>query len=608
MSRPVRLSSTLAVAALAAGLFAYSQAGMPGLRAAPSKSAVKLGEIRLKDDTGKLRSAGEFKDRKAVVVVFLGTTCPVANTYAETLAKLAKEYGPRGVQFLGVNANPDESAAEVAKHAQEYRLGFPVLKDDKQALANALGAKVTPEAFILDPASTIRYRGRIDDRYLTRTKSGETKHQDLKDALDAVLSGKPVSTPTTKALGCAIVRPQKAVQTAKVTYHKDVAPILQERCQSCHRPGQVAPFSLLTYKDARNWAGEIKEFTANRQMPPWLAEPGHGDFQDVRRLSDTEQSTLAQWADAGAPEGNPKDAPPARSWNDEWMLGKPDLVLSPTEEYEVAASGDDEFHVFVLPTNLVEDKQVVAIDFQPGNARVVHHVVSFVDTTGKARELDAKDPAPGYTSGPGGVGVAGASIQGVWAPGNLPRFLPAGVGRPLPKNSDIVIQVHYHKTGKVEKDRTRMALYFAKEPVKQVARTAIMGPFNIDIPANAPRHEQKMEFTLPVAVRVLNIMPHMHLLGKEMRVTATFPDGKQQDMVWIKEWDYRWQDSYRYKEPLLLPKGTKVAISAYYDNTSANPRNPSNPPKRVRFGEQTTDEMGFAIMEVITESGLGAGR
>jgi peroxiredoxin len=599
-----RLSPTLCVAALLLGLIGVTQFGLAGSRAAAAGPKLKLEGIRLKDDNGKVRTAVELKGRRAVVLVFLGTTCPVANSYAENLADLAKEYRPQGVEFVGVNANPDESLADVAKHAREFRLGFPVLKDDKQALANAVGAKVTPEVFVLAPNCAVVYRGRIDDRYASRTKSGVAKQLDLRTSLEAVLAGKPVPHATTTALGCAIVRPvQKASRQAKVTYHRNVAPILQSRCQSCHRPGQVAPFSLLTYRDARNWAAEIKEFTSNRQMPPWLAEPGHGDFQDVRRLSDEEVRTLAEWSDAGAPEGNAKDAQPARKWSDEWMLGKPDLVLAPDAEFEVAASGEDLFQVFVLPTNLLEDREVVAVDFLPGNSRVVHHVVSFVDRSGKARELDAKEPGPGYSSGPGGIKVP-AMIQGVWAPGNLPRFLPPGVGRPLPKGADIVIQVHYHKTGRTEKDRTRVALYFAKEPVKQMASTTIVGPFNINIPPDAPRHEQRASMTLPIGVRVLNIMPHMHLLGKEMKVTATLPDGATRDMVWIKDWDYRWQDSYRYKEPLFLPKGTKIEIVAYYDNTSANPRNPSNPPKRVRFGEQTTDEMGFAIMEIIPETPL----
>lgn len=604
LSRAVTLALLLAPVALP--LFGRLSGSAPASAAASTVPVAgkKVGEFRLKDDTGKVRTLAEFKSRKALVLVFIGTDCPIANSYSETLTGLSNRYAGRGVQFLGVNANPDEDLKAVAAHARAYHLGFPVLKDEKQMLANGVDARVTPEVFVLDASRVVRYRGRIDDGYATRTKkSAEAKSHDLERALDAVLDGKPVEVTVTRALGCAIPRPQALSASGKVTYHRDVERILQQRCQSCHRPGQVAPFSLLTYKDARNWAGEIKQFTASRQMPPWLAEPGHGEFQDVRRMSDEELRIVAEWADGGAPEGSPKDAPPARIWSDEWMLGKPDLVLQPTEDYEVAASGPDDFRVFVLPTGLTEDKQVVAIDFKPGNSRVVHHVVSFVDTTGKGRELDAADPGPGYSSGPGGVRINGASIQGVWAPGNLPRFLPAGVGRPLPQKGDLVIQVHYHKTGKPEIDRTKVALYFAKEPVKQVAHTAIFGPFNIDIPADAARHEQRASLTLPLGVKVLNIMPHMHLLGKEMKVTATLPDGSQQDLVWIKDWDYRWQDSYRFKEPLRLPRGTKLEVTAYYDNTSANPRNPSSPPRRVRFGEQTTDEMGFAIMEVIPDFG-----
>ncbi len=583
------------------------QVGAGVAQAAPEKSPAnseKLRTLRLPDQDGKSRALVDYADARALVVVFLGTECPIANSYAPKLTALSRQYAERGVQFVGVNANPAEDREAVAAHAKAYSLPFPVLKDPRQALADALEARVTPEVFVLDPGFAVRYRGRIDDQYASRTrKRSEAKAHDLREALEAVLAGKAVAKAETRAFGCAIARSQKTAKagTGKVTYHRDVAPILQERCQACHRPGQIAPFSLMTYADARSWASEIKEFTANRQMPPWLAEPGHGEFQDVRRMSDREIATLAEWADAGAPEGKKKDAPPPKSWSDEWMLGKPDLVLEPSAEYQVGASGDDEFHVFVLPTNLVEDKQVVAVDFRPGNSRVVHHVVSFVDTSGKGRELDAAHPGPGYASGPGGVKVPNARIQGVWAPGNLPRFLPTGVGRPLPKGSDVLIQVHYHKTGKVEMDRTQVALYFAKEPVTRTAHTAIWGPFNIDIPPNAPRHEQRLSITLPAPIQVLNIMPHMHLLGKEMKVTATLPDGTHKNLVWITNWDYRWQDSYRYKEPLRLPKGTKVEVVAYWDNTSDNPLNPSNPPRRVRFGEQTTDEMAFAIMEIIPD-------
>lgn len=571
----------------------------PRAETAPSAPAQ---QVRLQDPAGRSRTLGELTaGSKAVVVVFLGTECPIANGYAPLLSELAGRWKTRGVSLVGVNSNPDETPAAVSAQAKAYHLTFPVLKDPQQKLADALGARVTPEAFLLDSAGKVVYHGRIDDSYASRArKNAEAKSPDLERAVDAFLAGTPVAVSETRAIGCAIVRRTAAApKTGAVTYYRDVAPVLQKRCQACHRPGQVAPFSLLTYKDARNWAAEIKEFTANRQMPPWLAEPGHGEFTDVRRLDDQEIRTLAQWVDGGAPAGDPKQAPPARQWEDQWALGKPDLVLKVPEPYTVPASGGDEFHVFVLPTGLTEDKQVVAVDFRPGNPRVVHHLVTFVDPSGKARKLDEADPGPGYSSGFGGIKVPEAVIHGVWAPGNLPRFLPEGVGRPLPKGADIAIQVHYHKTGKPERDQSEVALYFAKKPVTKRAVTAIVGPLSIDIPAGAASHEQTVQMTLPLPVHVLNIMPHMHLLGKSMTVTALLPDGTTKPMVRINAWDYRWQDSYRYKEPLALPARTKIEIRAVWDNSPGNPLNPNNPPRRVTFGEQTTDEMAFAIMEIV---------
>ncbi len=591
-----------AAATFAAGVGVVGLSAAPGLPSPEQTIGKKVPEIRLKDTAGKSRTLGDFKDRKALVLVFTGTQCPIANGYAEPLSRLAEKYGSRGVQFLAVNANPDESLKTVAAHAKEYRYAFPVLKDERQELANALGARVTPETFVLDAGRTVVYRGRVDDSYASRTeKRARVSSNDLADALDAVLAGQPVKKAVTTAFGCTIVRPQVSASAAGVSYYKDVAPILQESCQSCHRPGQVAPFSLVTYADAKSWATEIKAFTANRQMPPWQAEPGHGDFMDVRRLTDEQVATLAKWADAGGPEGNPKDAPAPKEYASDWALGKPDLVLPMPEPFSVEATGDDVFHCFVLPTNLLEDRQVSAIEFRPGNARVLHHVLAFIDTRGQARALDEKSPGPGYTTGPGGIGFFPSGALGGWAPGNLPRFSPPGVGRLLPKGSDVVIQVHYHKTGKPETDQTSLGLYFAKEPVKQQLRTWALTNLFIDIPPGADNHPIRATMRVPADVQVMTITPHMHLLGKDMKVTATLPDGTVKNMVYVKNWDYRWQDSYRYREPVRLPKGSTLEMVAHFDNSTNNPRNPNNPPKRVTFGEQTTDEMCFAFFEFVVE-------
>lgn len=613
-TRNTRWNSRWALAAAAGTLLL---GGLAGLRAAPAANAAPAGDsigkkapgFRLKDQSGKLRTLDEFASKKAVVLVFLGTQCPISNSYAEPLSQLSAKFADRGVQFLGVNCSPDEGWEEVARHAKEYRFTFPVLKDEKQVAADGVGARVTPEAFVLDQNRLVRYRGRVDDSYASRTqKRNRVSSRDLEQALEAVLAGKPVAQPVTQAFGCAIVRPQ--TRTAKATgptFYKDVLPILQESCQSCHRPGQVAPFSLISYQDARSWATEIKTFTQKRQMPPWKAEPGHGEFQDVRRLSDEQVATLAAWADGGAPAGSEKDAPAEKSWPTEWMLGQPDLVLTMPEEYSVTATGDDDFRCFVLPTGLTEEKQVVAVEVRPGNPRVVHHVLNFIDTSGRARALDERDPAPGYNSGPGGIGFLPGGGLGGWAPGNMPRKLPDGVFRPLPAKSDLVVQVHYHKTGKPEKDRTSIGIYFAKEPQKLQARTFPLTNLFINIPPDVARHEVKASMVVPVDSRAIAVTPHMHLLGKEMRVTATLPDGTQKSMVWIKDWDYRWQDTYIYKEPVVLPKGTRLEMVAYFDNTSQNPLNPNSPPKRVTFGEQTTDEMAFAFLEFVTEGNVSPG-
>lgn len=557
----------------------------------------KLADFRLPDSSGHTRSLNDFVEKKVVVVVFMGTNCPLSNNYAAPLEAMSRRYQEKSVQFVGINANPDETLDQMAEYAREYQLFFPLLKDTRQVVANALSAKVTPEVFVLDQNRAVRYRGRIDDAYATRTqrKAKATSHE-LEDAVEALLAGKPVATPVTNALGCAIVRPEKS-SSGSISYYKHVAPILQDRCEGCHRTGQIAPFTLSSYADAKKWAGEIKEFTTNRLMPPWKAQPGHGEFADSRRLSDEQVAILAKWADAGAPAGRRADAPAPRKWADGWTLGTPDLVLKMPEPFSVEATGDDVFHCFVLPTGLTEDKQVVAVEVRPGNARVLHHVLNFVDTAGRGRKLDEKHAGVGYPTSPGGIGFFPSGDVGGWAPGNLPRFSPEGVGRFLPKGSDIVIQVHYHKTGKPETDQTSIGLYFAKAPIQKQLRTWPLTSLAINIPPDEPRHEVKAKMVVPADVHALTITPHMHLLGKEMKVTATFPDGKEQSLVLIKNWDYRWQDTYRFREPVALPKGTRLDLTAYFDNSTANALNPNNPPKRVTFGEQTTDEMCFAFIE-----------
>ena len=577
----------------------------------------KIDPFALTDAAGKAWSLDAMKDEKAVVVVFLSFECPVSNSYAPLLIALHKSYADKGVGFVAVNSSDDSTPAEFAKHVAEYKFPFPVLKDDKTKVADHFKARVAPEAFVLDHNRVLRYRGRIDNAYSARLKPNrQTTEHDLKAALDALLAGKDVPTPATTAVGCPIIRDKVAKKDGKVTYTRDVLPILQTHCQQCHRAGEVGPFSLMTYKQAANWAEDIKEYTHSRKMPPWKAVDGV-PFHNERKLSDKELATLAAWVADGTPEGDSKDAPAPRTFTAGWQLGKPDLILTVPEDMTIGAAGKDIFRCFVLPTGLTEDQHVVAVEVRPGNTRVVHHSLNFFDASGNARALlkkeqerkkkpDEQDHGPGYSvsMGVGFTPVAGKfGGMGGWAPGQRPRYLPEGYGYPLPKGSDVVVQLHYHRNGRVEKDRTSVGLYFAKKDkeIKPFKAGVIPGLF-VWIPAGAEKHPVKGTMEALQDGTLHNVMAHMHMVGKTIEVTMTPPGGKTTTLLAIDDWDYNWQETYFLKQPIAFVAGTKFDVKATYDNSAKNPNNPFNPPRMVWFGEQTDNEMCFVFLGVTSDA------
>ncbi len=391
------------------------------------------------------------------------------------------------------------------------------------------------------------------------------------------------------------------------TFTKDIAPVILKECAGCHRPGEVGPFSLLSYEDVSKRATFVKEVVQKRQMPPWKAKPDYGTFQDEHRLTDEQVALIARWVDDGCEEGDVKDLPPKPAFTQGWQLGEPDLVLKMGEVFEVPAAGSDVFRCFVIPTGLTGDKAISAIEFRPGNAKVVHHALFFLDSRGQARERDAKDPGPGYP-GFGGPGILPTGMLGGWAPGTGLKPLPAGIGRLLPKNSDLVLQVHYHPSGKPETDQSSVGLHFAPTSVEntRILTAVALVDRKIDIPAgDADYRVTPREFTLPVDVQAIGITPHMHWIGKEMKVWAVKPDGAQVPLIWIDDWDFNWQGNYLFAEPVALPKGTRLRLEARYDNSDKNPRNPSNPPQRVTHGEQTNDEMCLCGIQVIPDDRAG---
>ncbi len=569
------------------------RAGLPVVTAFP-----------LVDLDGKVWDMNSNEAGRVRVFVFLSTECPVSNSYSKTLSELSIKLRRKGgVEFFGVIADPSTTRKAAATHAREYKLSFPVLFDASQQLASVLKVKVVPEAFVLDAKGVLVYRGKIDDAYrdIGRRRPNVQTHY-LSDAVDALLTGKPIRVAVTEPVGCVFESlPANSPKAAKVTYNRDIAPIIHARCMNCHRPGQVAPFALTNYEQVAKRGRQILRVTTRRIMPPWMPTASHAKFVGDRRLTDQELNLLQQWFDGGRAEGNADDLPPAPPFAEGWRLGKPDLVVKMPKPFTVRADGPDLFQYFVLPLDVPEDKLVAAVEFLPGNKRVVHHAVLFLDDSGAARKLDAATPEPGYHSF-GGPQFAPSGAIGGWSVGNTPRRLPNDMGRYLKKGSDLVIQVHYHPTGKVEVDQSTVGIYFVDKPVAQslsekgkLVGSIWMANYQMDIPAGERNYRRTARYKLPRPVTMVGVVPHMHLLGKSMKVTAALPSGKKVTLIDVARWDYNWQDEYYYEKPFKLPADTVLEVEAIYDNSEDNPSNPSSPPQRVTWGDETTDEMLFCF-------------
>jgi mono/diheme cytochrome c family protein len=380
------------------------------------------------------------------------------------------------------------------------------------------------------------------------------------------------------------------------TFNKDIAPILYQNCATCHRPGEVAPFSLLTYQDAAKRAALLATVTEKRVMPPWKPEPGYGSFANERRLSDAQLVLIREWAKAGAPEGDARDKPTPPVFPEGWAGGQPDKILTVGEKFAVSPDGPDQYRCFVLPMDIDNDVYVSTMEFRPGNRRVVHHALVFLDSSGAARKLAADSHDGGYPCF-GGVGFPPSGMIGGWAPGATPPPAIAGMAHAIAKGTDVVLQIHYHPSGKPEEDQSSLGLHFSGPPTKGRAGI-VMSYRRIDIPAGDSHYAVKSEVTLPRDVDLFGITPHAHYLGKDMRVNAYLPDGTTKPLIWIKDWDFNWQGQYRYQQPIPLPKGTRIELEYAYDNSDNNPHNPTHPPVHVTYGEETKNEMAVLFLSV----------
>jgi peroxiredoxin len=537
-----------------------------------------VGTLELTDVHGKPHALDEHREQ-VVVLVFLGVECPLAAKYAPRLCELAEEFKDQGVAFLGVDSNLQDSLSEIAAFARRHSLTFPIYKDNHNQVADRTGATRTPEVVLLDRQRTLRYRGRIDDQFGFQTAVGYVRpkltDRSLAAALADVLAGRQVRRPELPAAGCLIGRVSRQTPGGQVTYAKHIARIMQNRCVECHRPGEAAPFTLLSYEDVRGWAEMIREVVQEGRMPPWFADPRYGHFKNDARLSESEKQQLFAWVDNGCPEGDPADLPEPRKFVEGWRIGEPDEILYVSEEpFRVPAEGVLEYQYFTIDPGWKTDKWIQAAEIRPGNRAVVHHL---------RVDLKAANAADAFPR----------DFIAQYGPGFLPNVCPPGTAVHVPAHSKLVIEVHYTPNGSPQTDRSMIGLRFAD--LHTVKKMLIHGCAYVDkekfrIPPGDRNCEIQGHDYFDSDTLLVSLLPHMHLRGKSFRYEAEYPDGNREVLLSVPRYDFNWQLEYFFSEPKLLPKGTKLHCIAHYDNSADNPANP-DPSRVVRYDKQIFDEM-----------------
>jgi thiol-disulfide isomerase/thioredoxin len=551
---------------------------LPAATTGRAEDAVKVGDpigkLKFTDIRYLPRTLDDFGTKKALVLAFTNTSCPVARRYLPVLQALAQDYLAQDVQFVAIDPADEDSIVAIATQAVMHDVSFPFVKDAGGACARALGVRRTPEVVVLDGKRRLRYRGRIDDQYrLGGTRAAPTR-RDLKEALDAVLAGREVAVAETEVDGCPITFP-KPRKPKEVTFAEHAAPILKKHCWQCHRADGSAPFSLTGYKQASARADALAEVVADGRMPPWFASHEFGPFVNRRGLSDEERTTLLDWARSGAAQGDATKVPePPALPKTRWVIGEPDRILS-TGVYELPAAGDISYKNAVLPHIFAEDTWVQFVQIVPDNPRVLHHCnLAF----GSLRE-----------------GVTEANFITGNVPGGEPMALEDGVAFRIPRGSLLALQMHYVATGKPEKCKVTVGLRYPRVVVQKQLRHLQLTDDRFAIPPGAPAHKVVAERVLDDDVIGAGLVAHMHLRGKDMTFTAHLPDNKTDTLLCIPNYSFSWQVPYRW-EPgkKRFPKGTRLECVAHFDNSPFNAYNP-DPKATVREGLQTHQEMMYGF-------------
>ncbi len=534
----------------------------------------KLGEVVANltfQDTRYLnRTLDDLHADKAIVVVFLDTGCPLVARYAPVLRKLDTEFRDKGVRIVGLFPNGEDSISAIAAYAIKYDWSFPCGHDVGGVCTKAVGATRTPEVVVLDAKRQLRYRGRIDDQYRPGGTLPKPTRTELRDAIDDVLNNKQVRTPIAAADGCPITTPVLKKASEATTFAVHVAPILQKHCQECHRPGTVAPFSLIDHHQVTSRAKAIAEVVRSGQMPPWYGAPQHSEFANRRGLSANEKDALLDWLNSDHIIGDMAKAPPPPAPAADWRIGQPDLIVT-SPQHEIPASGDVPYHYAIMPYIFLHDVWVEAVEVKPDNPKVLHHCNIAYAKLGESFSINNF--------------ITGA------VPGGEAMTLPPGVAVKIPAGAIIVAQIHYVSIGEAAKCRIRVGLKYARQPIEKQLRLAYVAATRYSIPPGAPAHRVSASRTLPCDAIGIGMFAHMHVRGRDMTFLAHQPDGKTVQMLVIPNYSFDWQHAYRWEYGAkTLPKGTRLECVAHYDNSDFNPFNP-DPKATVTDGQQTKDEM-----------------
>ncbi|HEY5759385.1 MAG TPA: redoxin domain-containing protein [Steroidobacter sp.] len=562
----------LAALAIAMGLTAQALAIEPGQA---------VDNFRLLDQQGKSHELYYLSDMKAVVVMVQGNGCPIVRQALPALAEIRAKYQAQGVEFLLLNSNLQDTRDLVAKEATDFKIDFPILLDESQLIGEALGVVRTSEVFVIDPKGwQLKYRGPMDDRLSYERQRPANNHY-LTDALDAVLAGKPVKTPHADGVGCLVNFPERDRKTShnQISYSKEIAPLLKDRCVVCHQVGGVGPWAMTSYDMVKGFAPMIREVLRTQRMPPWHADPHYGTFENARAITTDQRKLLVHWIEAGAPRGAGDDPlltikPEIK----EWKHGKPDLIVA-IPSYDIPATGVIEYQYPRVKNPLGRDVWITAVEIHPDAKQAIHHII-------------ANDPVVAGSTGE----RSGGNLAG-FAPGMEPIVYPENTGVLFPKDADFVFQMHYTPNGQAVTDHSKVGFYFreASNPPTYPLHLTALTDFKFQIPPGAKEHTTVVTRPIQRDMLIYNIMPHSHLRGRAGTMTAIYPDGREEILLNVPKYDFNWQTVYEYRQPKTIPAGSKLVWSFSWDNSKQNAANP-DPTQPVRWGDQTFEEMGIGFV------------